>query len=538
MTITKRLLLTLSVALAGMLLVGGYGIWQLTQAQSRFSYIERNTFPSLNSMAGAQHALTSSRVNSEKVLLEPSLAAKDETIAAITEADKKFDAIMADYLANDISNDTDRQLLDADKAAMASYRAIRNQAINEARAGNTSQATQDLLVNGKAAALAITRALDEHYQFNTDLARSLSIQNNQQYKNAMAVQILIIIAAFVGAALLAMQIYRIINRGLANMKHTIEGINQTLDFTLRAPILHMDEIGQTAVAFNGLISHLRDSLLTLLNGAREVSVASQQLAHTASQVSGASATQSESAANMAATVEQMTASVNHVAEQARLTSTGATEASKLVNEGSDIISQTIRDIHEISATVRNSAISIQQLEADSAEVGSVITVIRDIADQTNLLALNAAIEAARAGEQGRGFAVVADEVRKLAERTANSTQQITRTIATMVERAQQAMTQMSEAEQRVETGESRADNADQAIRRIGENTALAERSMSEISAAIEQQQEASLNISTQVESTAQQSEQSSAAARNVADNAAHLDQLAKQQIAVLSQYRI
>jgi len=538
MTITKRLLLTLSVALAGMLLVGGYGIWQLTQAQSRFSYIERNTFPSLNSMAGAQHALTSSRVNSEKVLLEPSLAAKDETIAAITEADKKFDAIMADYLANDISNDTDRQLLDADKAAMASYRAIRNQAINEARAGNTSQATQDLLVNGKAAALAITRALDEHYQFNTDLARSLSIQNNQQYKNAMAVQILIIIAAFVGAALLAMQIYRIINRGLANMKHTIEGINQTLDFTLRAPILHMDEIGQTAVAFNGLISHLRDSLLTLLNGAREVSVASQQLAHTASQVSGASATQSESAANMAATVEQMTASVNHVAEQARLTSTGATEASKLVNEGSDIISQTIRDIHEISATVRNSAISIQQLEADSAEVGSVITVIRDIADQTNLLALNAAIEAARAGEQGRGFAVVADEVRKLAERTANSTQQITRTIATMVERAQQAMTQMTEAEQRVETGESRADNADQAIRRIGENTALAERSMSEISAAIEQQQEASLNISTQVESTAQQSEQSSAAARNVADNAAQLDQLAKQQIAVLSQYRI
>jgi methyl-accepting chemotaxis protein len=538
MTVTKRLFLTLSIALLGMLLVGGYGIGQLHQAQSRFNHVETHTFPSLKDMVDAQHELTTIRVNSLRVLVALTQDQREESLAVIANADKQFDATMADYQANDVSNDTDRQLLEADKVAMANYRTIRDNAMALAKAGNHDQAVAYFMSDGLKAAKIITKALDDHYKFNTDLVDDLSKQNDQQYNLSLMLLSGIIAGAFLASGLLAAHLFRIIRGGLTDIQSTLEQVSQSLDFTLRAPAVRMDEIGQTATAFNRLLERLQQSLKSLLNGAQQVASASQQLANTANQVSAASSSQSEAAANMAATVEQMTVSVNHVADQAKQTFAGTAEAGKLVDEGSTIIEQTIKDIHEISSVVRTSALSIQALETDSDQVSKVVNVIRDIADQTNLLALNAAIEAARAGETGRGFAVVADEVRKLAERTARSTQEITTTIASMVARAQQATAQMKSAEQLVETGVSRADNADHAIKRIGENAAVATRRISEIAAAIQQQSVASNNIASQVECTAQMSEESSAAAQHTAQSAAQLDQLAKSQIATLSQYRI
>lgn len=538
MSITKRLFLSLSLGLLVLLLVGGYGIWQLTQAQARFNYVATNTFPSITAVTKILHETADIRVNTRSLMLAPNEQLRNSARQNLEKADSDFNASIADYAAHDVSDATDRQLLDADKAAMANYRQVRDKSIALFLSGDHEGAAKMFLVDGHVVSSALDKAIAEHMAYNYKLANDLVQTNQENYSWSLKMMVALIALAFVSTGVLGAQLFHRIRGGLSSIQGTLEHVSQSLDFTQRAPIKQLDEIGQTGTAFNGLLERLQQNLSSLLHGAQQVATASEQLSQTASQVSSASEAQSEASANMAATVEQMTVSVNHVADQAKLSHQGAVDVGALVQEGSAIIGQTISDIHDISAVVKTSVASIQELEAYSSQVASVVNVIREIADQTNLLALNAAIEAARAGEQGRGFAVVADEVRKLAERTAKSTQEIANTIQTMVARSREATEQMQTAEQLVETGVQRADNADQAIKRIGENTAQATRSISEIASAINQQGVASNNIATQVETTAQMAEESSAAAKHTMENAQHLDELAKSQIATLKHYTL
>jgi len=536
MLITKRVMVTLSICLAALLLVGGVGIRQLNLAQQRMDYVSANTFPSIMVMVKMRDATSNMRLEMRKYMMATNDAERSRSSAALDAAKSAFDKNAAEYLANDISNDADRRMLEQDKAGFAGYWSVLEKVKAEASAGHPDAAIKQLSSQGGPAAVAVNKALDEHMAFNFQLASDLAVSGTASYNQSLWLLAGIIVAAFVVAVLMAAQLFHIIRSGLNGMQQSMEQVNRTRDFTLHLDVLRNDEIGQAATAYNQFIASLRDSLHSIRSGAEGVAQASHDMSESAVQVSSASMAQSEAAANMAATVEQMTVSINHVAERANEAQALTEKSGQLVQEGSGIINDTIRDIREISSVVSASAESIRELEGYSGQVSSVINVIREIADQTNLLALNAAIEAARAGEQGRGFAVVADEVRKLAERTARSTQEISVTIETMVSRSRQATEQMQSAEQLVETGVKRADEADNAIRRIGETSATAALMVSEISAAISQQGGASNNIASEVERSAQMSEESSAAAHSTADTANRLNGLAQEQIKVLAQY--
>lgn len=537
MTISKKLLITLCLAMAALISVGTFGIWKLSQSQDRFQYVMANSLPSFSDVNQAKDALATIRVSVRAMLLESNQEAKDKNIAAIGTAYKKFDDAIADYQANNISNDADRQFLDADKAAMVSYWPIVQSIIDADKAGQHDKAVATLK-NASKVAVMMSKSLEDHYKFNVDFAKQLSDENQVAYSSARLLSIAGVTLAVIVVGIFSTIIYRAIRDGFTQLSSNLTQVSNSLDFRLRVEVKSNDEVGQANHAFNLLLEKLQNSFKTLIEVAREVGVASKQLMETSKQVSTASAAQSEASSNMAATVEEMTVSINHVASQANETREGAEEAKRLVDNSSVTIHHTIEDIHQISTVVKKSVDSIHQLEADSTQVGTVIGTIRDIADQTNLLALNAAIEAARAGEQGRGFAVVADEVRKLAERTSKATLEISTTISAMIDRSKEATEQMEQAGSLVDTGVSRADQANSAISHIGENAKLASASISEISAAIQQQGVASNNIAVQVEQTAQMAEESSAAAGQTAESARHLDTLVQRQTLTLAAFHV
>jgi methyl-accepting chemotaxis protein len=241
---------------------------------------------------------------------------------------------------------------------------------------------------------------------------------------------------------------------------------------------------------------------------------------------------------MAASVEQMTVSINHVSDSARDALAISRKSGELSTQGGQVIHRAVDEMNQIAGTVREASTAIDNLGQQSDQITSVVQVIKEVADQTNLLALNAAIEAARAGEQGRGFAVVADEVRKLAERTTKATEEIAAMVNSMQESARSAVTTMDNAVERVGSGATLAQQAGEAINQIKSGAEQVIKVVNDITSALAEQSVASNDIAAHVEQVAQMTEENSAAADAAASAAASVEHLADEMRNVVSRFKI
>lgn len=279
-------------------------------------------------------------------------------------------------------------------------------------------------------------------------------------------------------------------------------------------------------AFDRMQKRLREMIQQINQAANQLMVSVQQISGASEQLSGAIQEQSTSASMMAATIEELTVSIHHVSENADEAHQLASRSGQQSKDGARVIENTLTNMNDIARTVQHSSTQVAGLGQHSEQISSIISVIQGIADQTNLLALNAAIEAARAGEQGRGFAVVADEVRLLAQNTGKSTQEI----AVMIEKIQTGVRDTVESMRggvlEVNQGVETAGTAGQAIIEIRDSSDKVLHVVDQISFALREQTAASQDIARNVERSAQMAETNNVSVQELLKTSGGLKSLA------------
>ena len=260
-------------------------------------------------------------------------------------------------------------------------------------------------------------------------------------------------------------------RGLASMRDAMRSVaSGSGDLTLRLPVKGNDELAEIAQAFNQFVAALQQMFTQVRQYAESLADTAEQLDRTAGQIAEDSRSQASELANTAATIEQVTVSINHIAEHVGETEALVTRSRQGSISSQDGMEAVAQEMHAVVGAIASLRSVMDGLSSKSEEIRGIVNTIHDIADQTNLLALNAAIEAARAGEQGRGFAVVADEVRKLAERTSTATVQIASIMDQVIDQTGDAAEHVGSTQQRVTQSMRHTEEAAGRVARVREHT--------------------------------------------------------------------
>ncbi|MFL7965750.1 methyl-accepting chemotaxis protein [Pseudomonas kielensis] len=470
MNIAPRAFLGFALIGALMLALGVFALTQMSKIRGSGEIIAQNSVPSIKALDEFTQLTLRLRVLSYRLLVNREPDIQQKTYDLFEQRGQQIRAAQTAY-EKLISAPDERAAYDQYVQLLGQYRQLeermktlsRNNQVDELR----TLLNTELLSNSDAINVAIGRLLE----INNLQAEALNKGAAQQYSSAFNWVVTLLVIATGLTLLFAWLLTNSITKPIANALDAAEEIAKG-NLTRPITVDGSDEAGRLLRAMSTMQEKLRDTLQRISGSATQLASAAEEL-NAVTDESARGLTQQNNEIEQAATaVNEMTSAVEEVARNAVSTSEASKHATTSAGDGRDLVQETVGAIERMSADVQSTATLIGNLANESRDIGKVLDVIRGLADQTNLLALNAAIEAARAGEAGRGFAVVADEVRALAHRTQQSTSEIERMIGSIQSGTEHAVDSMRNSTERAESTLNIARGAGLSLDTI--NTAIVE----------------------------------------------------------------
>lgn len=322
---------------------------------------------------------------------------------------------------------------------------------------------------------------------------------------------------------------------IAVMRNIAEGER---DLTKNIYLDSKDELGELSKWFDMFMDNIQEDITNIGKSTHQIASASVQLHATAEQIASGAEEVAAQAGNVATAGEEMSASSGNIAQSCGMAAEGSQNARDAAISGAQVVDETIAFMNSIAIRVKETAKTVESLGSRSEQIGNIVGTIQEIADQTNLLALNAAIEAARAGEQGRGFAVVADEVRKLAERTRKATTEISEMISSIQSETKGAVIAMETGVNEVATGSERAAESGKALERILEKINEVTLQINQVATAAKEQTAVTLEISNNLHQITDVVAQASHGAQETTKAADQLSDLAGDLDGIVKQFKV
>jgi methyl-accepting chemotaxis protein len=536
MRIGVRLGIAFAVMVSLIVIMGVFGLNKLAGIQDQVEHIAKSNAVKLTAASNAQQAIALVYRSIDMLVLEnKDASARSKYKDDLTTYRAKYAEAMK-VLEEKETNEQGKAFIEKIKQALAAAKETNNKLIALAMDGKSDEAHDMMVKQAIPLAAPINKAFSDMCDYQN---KRIDFRYEEAVKGYKAARIGFIIAMLLAVVIAfgtALFITKSITTPLGKMVDLLKDIaSGEGDLTKHLDESAKDEIGDASRWFNVFVEKLRGIISQISSTSSQVASAAIQLNATAEQIATGAEEVAAQASTVATAGEEMSATSGDIAQNCQMAAEGAQRASQTAQNGAEVVEKTVRVMGQIAEKVQESAKTVESLGARSDQIGAIIGTIEDIADQTNLLALNAAIEAARAGEQGRGFAVVADEVRALAERTTRATREIGEMIKAIQKETKGAVAAMEIGVHQVEAGTEEAAKSGLALQEILQQVNDVAMQINQVATAAEEQTATTSEISSNmmqitevVQQTSHGAHESATAASQLSGNAEELQRLVRQ----------